>query len=76
MENIRLLTYNKGNFVHVELYSFICVGGRMYTYKCVGVGVYTTSEEDPGRLYHHLPYYLEAGSLTIPEAHCLAMLAS
>lgn len=77
MENIRLFTYNKGNFVYVELCSFICGGGVCtHAYECVGMGVYTKSEEDTGRLYHCPPYYLEAGSLTILEAHCLATLVS
>lgn len=51
MENIRLFTYNKGNFVYVELCSFICVGGVCtHAYKCVGMGVYTKLEEDTGTI--------------------------
>lgn len=60
------------NSVALFVWGCLCT----HAYECVGMGVYTKSEEDTGRLYHCPPYYLEAGSLTILEAHCLATLAS
>lgn len=48
----------------------------MCALEYVGVCICTKSEEDIWGLYHWLPYYFETGSVTVPEAHCLAIPAA